>query len=238
MTPDPIIEKLRPLHGGRILDVACGFGDFLKLLTDSFHDFTEAVGIDRLDRADEAARRNPDRRLQFRRMDAEHIEYDDAHFDTVAIRHSLHHLTHPDVVFAEMARVLKPGGLFVFGEVYLDPATQRPNSQRHLHHFWAEVDRVFDIPHYDTVRRTEIVQMVEKAGLRAEEVFDYREDASAAETKESLDAMLKYTAELIEKLRAAGSHEDLIEKGQELIERFGRDGFVDENMVYIIARKP
>jgi len=238
MTPDPIIERLRPLHGGRILDVACGFGDFLKLLADSFHDFTEAVGIDRLDRVDEAGRKYPDPKLQYRKMDAERIEYADVYFDTVAMRHSLHHLTHPDKVFAEMARVLKTGGLFILGEVYRDPATERPNSQRHLHHFWAEVDRVFDIPHYDTVSRAEIVQLVERAGLRTKEVIDYREEATEAETRESLDAMLKYTSDQIEKLRAAGGHEKLIAKGRELVERFRRGGYTDENMVYILARKP
>lgn len=238
MTPDPMTEKLRPLHGGRILDVACGFGDFLKLLTDSFQDFTEAVGIDRLDRVDEATRKFGDSGLLFRKMDAERIEYDEAYFDTVAMRHSLHHLTHPDKVFAQIARVLKPGGMFVLGEVYRDPATERPNSQRHLHHFWAEVDRVFDIPHYDTVSRAEVVQLVERAGLRAEEVFDYQEKSSEAETKEALDAMLKYTSDQIEKLRAAGGHEELIAKGEELVERFRRDGYVDEAMIYILARKP
>ena len=235
---DPITERLRPLHGGRILDVATGFGGFLKLLTESFADFTEAVGIDFSRRITEAAKKKSDPRLNYREMDAEKIEYDDGYFDTVAIRNSLHHLTHIEPVLAEMKRVLRPRGLMLIGEVFQDPATERSNSQRHLHHWWAEADQALGFPHYATFTREQIAAIVHGLGLKIEEQYDWFEESTEAEMKEGLDFMLNHTREMIAKLEADGDHRELIGRGRELIDRFGRAGFVDEGMVYVLARKP
>ncbi|MEW6251573.1 MAG: methyltransferase domain-containing protein [Planctomycetota bacterium] len=49
-----------------------------------------------------------------RRGAAEHIPFADAAFDLVACRSVLEHLPRPAPVFAEIARVLRPGGVFVF----------------------------------------------------------------------------------------------------------------------------
>ena len=60
-TMDPIVEKLKPLSGGKILDVATAYGDFLRLMTESFKDYTEAIGIDLAeDRIVSAKEKSPD----------------------------------------------------------------------------------------------------------------------------------------------------------------------------------
>ena len=46
--------------------------------------------------------------------DAEQIPYDDATFDVVVGHAVLHHIPDLDTAFAEILRVLKPGGRFVF----------------------------------------------------------------------------------------------------------------------------
>ena len=235
---DPIISRLKPLDGGRILDVATGFGDFLKLLTDSFGRFSEAIGIDFERRVTEASKKHDDPSLQYRVMDAEAMDFPGGYFDTVAIRHSLHHLTNPGPVLAEMTRVLKPGGLMLIGEVFQDPATERPNSQRHFHHFWAEADQVFGIPHYETLTREQILEMIDGLKLETEEVIDYFEESSEEEAREAIDFMLKYTEELVEKLRTEGGHDSLAAKGERLAGVLREQGYTDEGMVYVLARKP
>ncbi len=234
---DPIIERLKPLDGGRILDVATGHGGFLKLLTDSFGSYTEATGIDFSRRITEAAREHADAPFKLRTMDAELIEYPDGYFDTVTIRHSLHHLTEPPKVLAEMKRVLKPGGLWVIGEVYSDPATENPNSQRHLHHYWAEVDQVFGIPHYLTFTREKVLAILRENGIEPSDTFDYFEELDNKEHWEALDSMLKHTENQIARLIEEADRTDLVARGSDLVERFRNDGWTDESMVYILARR-
>jgi SAM-dependent methyltransferase len=52
---------------------------------------------------------------KFRVMDAHHLEYDDGYFDMVCGLGVLHHLE-LRVALPEIARVLRPGGLFMFSE--------------------------------------------------------------------------------------------------------------------------
>jgi ubiquinone/menaquinone biosynthesis C-methylase UbiE len=240
MAEDPIVARLKPLNGGRILDVATSHGDFLKLMTDSFARYTEAIGIDVAEsRIIEARKNHEGTGLEFVQMDAERIKFEDGRFDTVGMRHSLHHLTHPGTVLAAVRRVLKPGGRLVFGETFVDPATERPDSQRHLHHFWADVDLEFGIPHYHALGREEILEIVRQAGWEIEEAFDYFEDHDAAHIDESLEAMLKYTGELVDKLVPTHRRPDLVERGRELMSRFSLGGsYTDESMVYFLGRNP
>ena len=138
---DPLIARISELDGGRILDVATGTGGFLKTLGDSFKSYETGVGIDPASDRIETAAKDADARLTFRVMDAETMAFEDGSFDTVALRHSLHHLRNADKVLGEMQRVLKPGGLMIIGEVIQDPSVEQPNSQRHLHHWWGRVDQ-------------------------------------------------------------------------------------------------
>lgn len=45
--------------------------------------------------------------------DGERLPFDDASFDVVFCNNVLEHLEHPDQVFSEVVRVLKPGGVFL-----------------------------------------------------------------------------------------------------------------------------
>ena len=234
---DPIENRIAGLHGGKILDVATGHGDFLKLLTESFADYDEAVGIDTAEDRLASARKEGLERTSFLSMSAEQIDYPDNHFDTVAIRHSLHHLTAPEEVLRECVRVLKPGGLFIVCEVYQSPETEQPNSQRHLHHWWAAVDRTQGKPHFETFTTVEIRAFVERLKLRIEDVFEYADIGDRRESAEALADMLAHTRNLLKELKAADGPEDLTARGEQLIELFEREGFTDERVLYILARK-
>ncbi|MFH2056356.1 MAG: methyltransferase domain-containing protein [bacterium] len=234
---DPIIERLYDRHGGRILDVATGHGDFLKLLTESFADYDEAVGIDPAEDRLEAARKLGLRDARFVAMSAEQIDYPDNYFDTVAIRHSLHHLNKPEKVLRESVRVLKPGGLFILCEVFQSPGTELPNSQRHLHHFWAAVDRWQGKPHYDTLTPQQILNLVEALDLNIDESFGCEDIGDNREQAEALNDMLAYSRNVLTDLKARNGPQDLIARGEELIEIFERDGYTDERAIYIFARK-
>jgi len=55
--------------------------------------------------------------ITFRTGDIERLAFDDAAFDVVVSRYSAHHYPRPSVAVAEIARVLKPGGVFLLADV-------------------------------------------------------------------------------------------------------------------------
>ena len=232
-----LLERLKYLNGGKILDVATGHGDFLKELTEAFGDFKQAIGVDTNPERVQTAKDNAESGLEFMVMDAAKLDFDDNHFDTVAIRHSLHHLEQPEPVLNEMKRVLKPGGLFVVGEVFQCPEITAENAQRHLHHWWAEVDRARGIFHGETYTREQILQITAPVNLKPVETFEDIEQYDEEEEFEIVKSMLKTVDQYIDLLSDSGDHEDIIEKGRAL-QRMHADGrFTNEKTIYILARK-
>jgi SAM-dependent methyltransferase len=91
----------------RLLDLACGTGEALRILHDQ--GFTRLFGVDVT--ADEDLSREP--WLELRAAPAQQIPYEDGAFDVVLCMHSLHHLGGLEGVRAsvqEARRVLRPGG--------------------------------------------------------------------------------------------------------------------------------
>jgi ubiquinone/menaquinone biosynthesis C-methylase UbiE len=93
---------------GRLLDVGCGAGFVIGLLSDVFD---EIHGIDptkaMLDRVD-TSRGN----ISLHEGVAEDLPFDHDTFDLVTAYSVLHHLADHRPVLAEVARVLRPGGVF------------------------------------------------------------------------------------------------------------------------------
>jgi SAM-dependent methyltransferase len=96
------IAEARP---GRVLDAACGTGDFAALVA-----APEVVCVDISDAAVERARA---RGLRAEVADIERLPFADAEFDVVTCNWVLYHLSDLDAGVAEIARVLRPGGRFV-----------------------------------------------------------------------------------------------------------------------------
>jgi ubiquinone/menaquinone biosynthesis C-methylase UbiE len=86
-----------------VLDAGCGDGGVALLLR-------ERVG--RVVAVDVAASDewHDEPGLEFRVADAEALLFEDASFDVVHSKDSLHHMAHPARALAEYARVLRPGG--------------------------------------------------------------------------------------------------------------------------------
>lgn len=234
---DQLQERIKGLNAGRILDVATGTGGFIKALAGYFEEFNEGIGIDPAADRIEAAGKEADNRLRFQVMDAEKMAFEDGYFDTVVMRHSLHHLRNIEQVLDEMRRVLKPGGLMIIGEVIQEAATERPNSQRHLHHWWARVDQTKGEPHFETFARDEVLVLTRRLRLTGEEVFEYYEESTEEEQAEGLSLMLKHSESVIEKLREAGNQPELLAEGERLVNLFRSQGYADEKVLYVLGRK-
>lgn len=93
-------ESARLLPQGRVLDLGCGIGHSFRLLAPR-----ETVGVD----ADPAALHGQDRDTVVGDMRA--LPFDAASFASVLSVQSVEHVSDPDRVLAEAARVLSPDGV-------------------------------------------------------------------------------------------------------------------------------
>jgi SAM-dependent methyltransferase len=112
---------LRLLHesagpGRRVLEYGCGRGSMAFDLTAAG---ASVSGIDISPVAIEIARSEAQARgcpsIDFRVMDAEHLDFPDGTFDLVCGTGILHHLD-LECAYAEVRRVLRPGGAAIFAE--------------------------------------------------------------------------------------------------------------------------
>jgi SAM-dependent methyltransferase len=100
------------LSGVRILDLGCSLGWFVETAVE---DGASAVGIDIDAPGLATARRDRDKRCAFLAADGEALPFGDGSVDVVVFNHIYEHVVDPDVVVAEIRRVLKPEGIVYLG---------------------------------------------------------------------------------------------------------------------------
>jgi 2-polyprenyl-6-hydroxyphenyl methylase/3-demethylubiquinone-9 3-methyltransferase len=110
-----LVDELRiDLQGKRTLDVGCGGG----LLAEEFARLGCAVtGIDPSEKSLEAARahaREAGLAIEYRQGMGERLPFPDSDFEIVYCCDTLEHVDDLDQVIAEISRVLKPGGVFLY----------------------------------------------------------------------------------------------------------------------------
>lgn len=237
---DPIANTLATLNGGRVLDVATGRGNFVRLLLQYLPGISELVGIDTNDAPfKSAAEQINDLRLNFQKMDAACLDFAGASFDTVAISFSLHHLVDLPKVLQEMIRVLKPGGAMIVSEMYSD-GTQTETQQTHvlLHHWWGAVDSARGVCHQPTFTRQEIIDLISRLGLCDLMIFDDA-DLTSDPLEPALIAELTRTIDHYEtRLPGLPDEADLRDRGEELRKRVNTVGFHSATVLFAVGKKP
>lgn len=147
----------------RCLEIGCGHGIVTRLLVERFAARVVATDFDpgQLALAEESLA-DLEESVEFRVVDAREMPFDDAQFDGVFSFGVLHHiLGRWRQVVCETARVLKPGGWFVFTDLVVPPGAGRligrllPRldqlEEAALHACLAEND--LHLEHYDRGRR-------------------------------------------------------------------------------------
>ena len=101
--------------GGDVLDLACGSGIMGIVCADAG---AFVVGVDFSAQMLEQARANAERhgvsaRTRYLQADARHLPFEDGSFDLVVSRNATWVMEDVDLVYAQVARVLRPGGTFI-----------------------------------------------------------------------------------------------------------------------------
>jgi len=113
----PLFRRMAgSLEGSRVLEIGCGRGMGVRMLIDNLH-AAEVYAVD-LDPAQlRRARRTLGANGALAAADAERLPFASESFDAVADFGVLHHAPDWQSAVAEIARVLRPRGRFLFGEV-------------------------------------------------------------------------------------------------------------------------
>jgi len=108
-----LLDLLPAAAGGPVLDAGCGTGILLPDLTERF---SEVYGIDLSPDMLAAARLGSPHLQQLKVGVLEALEFPDRFFGVVVCRGSLHHAADRPKAFAEIHRVLRPGGFWLLSE--------------------------------------------------------------------------------------------------------------------------
>lgn len=105
------LRALLPARGGQLLDLGAGFGR----LSDEYGAFGHVTLVDASPAMIGAARERigTDPRFSIVQADATHIPAASGSIDVLVAVRLILHIGDPEAVFSEVARVLRPGGLFV-----------------------------------------------------------------------------------------------------------------------------
>ena len=147
---------LAELPATRILDVACGTGLLLKILSDR-PDSPQLAGIDRVPAMLDEARKRLGSDATLLDADAENLPFEDASFDLVTCTSALHYFLDSDAMFRELRRVTAPSGDVIITDWSRD-------------FFWMKVlNKILPLTrhaHSHTFTSRELEQGLDKVGFR------------------------------------------------------------------------
>ncbi len=156
---ETILEQTRPQQGERWLDAACGPGVVSRRLAasaGSVHGVDATAAMIEIARREAAAAELDN--VTFEVGDATATSLPDAGFDGAVTRFSVHHIQVPSRLFAELARVVRPGGTVAI----LDHLADHDAEARS----WAqEIERLRDPSHWACLSDTRLRELGSAAGL-------------------------------------------------------------------------
>ena len=112
-----IIRRLELHPVGEVLEIGCGVGAVSAFLANDYG--VHVVGIDQDPEQIEYARKMhaPSERLSFSVGDVSRMAFDEGRFDLVLSLNVLHHVPEWRAAVAELARVLRPGGRYLWMDI-------------------------------------------------------------------------------------------------------------------------
>lgn len=161
-----LLNLVKPQTEWHALDVATGAGHTAMLFAPHVahviaSDLTEPMLAKTAQLAAESGLTN----LETRLADAEALPFDDNSFDLVTCRLAFHHFPNPHQALSEIARVLKPGGLFGLTDNITVPEKQAAG-------YYNAYEKVRDPSHHWVYPQVRLEAMLQKAGLKVEATSD------------------------------------------------------------------
>lgn len=238
---DKTMERLKKILDSkntlRILDLATGVGSFIHIISNLTNKYDEIIGIDTSERAIEAAKKNfSDDRITFLKMDALDMSFEDNSFDIVCLSNSLHHILDIKKTISEMERVLKPGGFLLFNEMFSDVEDPEQLTHVKMHHFWAEIDRLNNVIHNETMQRKEIIDtLIDNSNLNIIEKWNMVTEEQEL-TKENYEWLKKTLDSSLDRVSESSQFKYFKDKSKVLKERLEEIGFKSATQLVVVMK--
>jgi ubiquinone/menaquinone biosynthesis C-methylase UbiE len=168
MPPSPFDQKFIAFmisisgvaRSDRVLELACGNGNTTLGFAERCQ---SAIGVDVIEQPLQLARAAAMQRnienVDFIVSEVERLGLDDHSFDGALCRFSFHHFVNPARVFAEIARVVAPGGWMVIADMVASEDAAKAE-------FHNEMERLCDPTHSRTLPASEFERMFTEHGFR------------------------------------------------------------------------
>ncbi|MBU4337872.1 MAG: class I SAM-dependent methyltransferase [Actinobacteria bacterium] len=137
---DSLLEDAALYQGGTALEIGCGAGFSSAHIARQYR--ISVVGTDaEADRVETARRKNSEvDRLSFLVADATALPFEDAAFDLVLSQNVFHHIPDWQAAAEEVARVIRPRGMFLFSDISGPGTLMRLFSRLEKDHGFHEAD--------------------------------------------------------------------------------------------------
>jgi ubiquinone/menaquinone biosynthesis C-methylase UbiE len=234
-----VFQILNSVDAPLVLDAATGRGEFINVLKQNLRSYTQIIGIDSSEKSVSYAQKVfIENDVEIYKMDLERLQFEDGHFDLVSISNSLHHLEHPDRVFTELTRVLKPGGMMLITEMYRD-GEQSEAQRTHIlmHHWISAIDRQCGVFHQETYTRDEILAMTKKLHLHKLKVEDFYYPVDNPKEAKNCETLRKNCIETFKRLDNIENKEELLNDGNQILNRIQQVGCASASRLLITGYK-
>jgi len=159
---DLVVEYAAPTGKERVLDIGTGAGHTALALAPRVSDVVLTDPVDAMLAAARRLFQTADLwNAQFVRAGAEQLPFPKASFDIVTTRLAAHHFDDVTLAMRQVARVLRPGGIFIFVDT---TSPEDPESAAYQN----EVEFLRDPTHHRIYTDREWAAFIEQAGLRVE----------------------------------------------------------------------
>jgi ubiquinone/menaquinone biosynthesis C-methylase UbiE len=149
-----VINKLDQLSFNNLLDIGCGTGNLLSLISARYE--VEIAGVDLTPKMLNIARIKLGDKADLKLGDSEDLPFDDDKFDMIICTDSFHHYPRPENVLKEIKRVLEPGGSILIADPYA------PTPLRQLVNIYFKLSRSGDVKIYP---ESDIRKLLTEAGF-------------------------------------------------------------------------
>lgn len=235
-----VFDILHQINASHVLDAATGRGEFINVLKQKLGSYVQIIGVDQNEKiVNHAQKFFPENDVEIYRMDLEALRFEDAYFDLVCISNSLHHLQNREQVFAELLRVLKPGGIFLATEMYQD-GEQSEAQKTHIimHHWVASIDRLCGIHHAETFTRQQITDMIKALKLKNLKIEDFYFPVDDPRQASNCENLKKSCIETFKRLDALDSSAVLHAEGEAIMARISEVGCASASRLLLWGKKP
>lgn len=233
---DKLRKELSALKVEKVLDIATRDGGFAKEMYLGLGECKEITALDITDKMFEKGREKcAGMPVNFVKGDACKMPFADDSFDVVAVANSLHHIPDLAALFAEMRRVVKPGGLMLISEMYNDGQPEGSLTHWILHDLDCVMHTIDGIYHRPTYSKSTILNMVKGAGFAVDKTLcDLVDDPKViAKLKERIAAVPANA----EKYKENNEYTAIKAEAKWLEEEYAAHGVISAEQFVVFAHK-